>query len=435
MVVVGGGILGLTLADRLAESGHHVTVLEGATRVGGLAAPQSLGDFTWDRFYHVILESDSHLLGLLEMLGLRDRVRWGTTRTGFFTDGRCHSMSTSLEFLRFPPLGLVDKARLALTILRASRIRDGAELEKETVEAWLRRWSGARTFEKIWQPLLEAKLGVNWRKASAAFIWAIIARMYAARRSGLKRERFGYLEGGYDTALGALRARLEVLGVRIRTDAPVAEVASDGHAVTIKLASGECLQAHAAVLTLPCTRLAALCPQLSEAERARFALVEYQGVICASLLLDRALTEYYVTNITDPGLPFTAVIEMTALVDRSVFGGHSLVYLPRYCTRDDPWWGRSDEEIEQEFLAGLRRLHPDLNASSVRFFSVSRAKEVQALPTMHYSRDALPTVRTSVPGVHVINSSQIVNGTLNTNETVALAARLVEEIVPLQRTT
>ena len=186
MVVVGGGILGLTLADRLAESGHHVTVLEGATRVGGLAAPQSLGDFTWDRFYHVILESDSHLLGLLEVLGLRDRVRWGTTRTGFFTDGRFHSMSTSLEFLRFPPLGLVDKARLALTILRASRIRDGAELEKETVEAWLRRWSGARTFEKIWQPLLEAKLGVNWRKASAAFIWAIIARMYAARRSGLK---------------------------------------------------------------------------------------------------------------------------------------------------------------------------------------------------------------------------------------------------------
>ena len=35
----------------------------------------------------------------------------------------------------------------------------------------------------------------------AAFIWATIARMYAARRSGLKEERFGYVPGGYARVL------------------------------------------------------------------------------------------------------------------------------------------------------------------------------------------------------------------------------------------
>lgn len=423
-------MLGLSLALRLSERGLGVTVLEGAATPGGLAAPRTLGSFTFDRFYHVILESDTQLLGLLRTLDLSDRIRWGTTRTGFFTDGRFHSMSTSLEFLRFPPLGLVDKARLALTILRASRIRDGLPLESETVESWLRRWSGRHTFERIWLPLLEAKLGANWRKVSAAFIWAIIARMYAARRSGMKRERFGYLDGGYDTAIRALRATLAARDVTVRTGAGVTQVKRVDEGLEIRTATGT-LRAANAVLTIPCTRIPALCPDLTADERARLGRVEYQGVICASLLLTRPLAGYYVTNITDPGFPFTAVIEMTALMDRESFGGHALVYLPRYCTTDDPSWARDDAEIRADFLAGLRRLYPDLTDDDVAHFSLSRARDVQALPTLHYSRDTVPPMATSVPGLLVVNSAQIVNGTLNTNETVALANRAAPVVADL----
>ena len=50
---------------------------------------------------------------------------------------------------------------------------------------------------KVWLPLLRAKLGENYRETSAAFIWASIARMYAARRGGMKEELFGYVPGGY----------------------------------------------------------------------------------------------------------------------------------------------------------------------------------------------------------------------------------------------
>lgn len=426
--VVGGGILGLTMALRLAERGIAVEVIEGAGAPGGLAAAQRVGPVTWDRFYHVVLESDRSLLALFEQLGVRDRVRWGTTRTGFYTDGRFHSMSTSLEFLRFPPLGLVDKARLAATILRASRIADGAPLEGVRVEDWLRRWSGDRTFTKIWRPLLEAKLGSNWPRVSAAFIWAIIARMYAARRSGLKRERFGYVAGGYETAIGALRADLEQRGVRVHTGVAVREVRqADGQSRVI-LADGGELVSRAVVLTVPCTRIAPMCPQLTAVERERLARVEYQGVICLSVLLDRPLGGYYVTNITDAGFPFTAVIEMTALVDPSAIGGRSLVYLPRYLPADAPEWAEDDATLRERMLAGLRRLYPTLPAEAVQATVVARAREVQALPTLHYTRDALPTLRTSLPGVYVATSAQIVNGTLNANETVALADRLAPEI-------
>jgi hypothetical protein len=42
-------------------------------------------------------------------------------------------------------------------------------------------------------------LGENYKNTSASFIWSTIQRMYAARRSGLKKEMFGYVNGGYET--------------------------------------------------------------------------------------------------------------------------------------------------------------------------------------------------------------------------------------------
>ncbi|MEM9187474.1 MAG: FAD-dependent oxidoreductase, partial [Planctomycetota bacterium] len=78
--VVGGGMLGMTLAHRLAQRGQRVTLLEAAPRLGGLTSAWKLEDAdgpgaVWDRFYHVTLLSDSTLRGLLEEIGLADEVR------------------------------------------------------------------------------------------------------------------------------------------------------------------------------------------------------------------------------------------------------------------------------------------------------------------------------------------------------------------------
>ena len=44
--IVGGGILGMTLALRLAQSGQRVTLFEAGSQVGGLADAWQLGDIT-----------------------------------------------------------------------------------------------------------------------------------------------------------------------------------------------------------------------------------------------------------------------------------------------------------------------------------------------------------------------------------------------------
>lgn len=174
------------------------------------------------------------------------------------------------------------------------------------------------------------------------------------------------------------------------------------------------------VVTVAAPVAARLVEGLPSADLEALAGVRYQGIVCASLLLSRPLSPYYVTNITDSGFPFTGVIEMTALVDPAEFGGRHLVYLPCYVPSDDEFLRAPDEEVRELLLSGLKRMHPDLQDEQVLAFRVSRERHVLPIPTIGYSR-RLPPQDTTLPGVHIINSAHIVNGTLNVNETVQLA--------------
>ncbi len=428
--IIGGGLLGMTLAHLLAKRGQNVTLFEGANHLGGLASAWSLGDVVWDRHYHVTLLSDTRLRSLLAELNLEKDMRWVETRTGFYTDGKLYSMSNTLEFLRFPPLSLPDKLRLGATIFYASRVKNWKKLEKVLVADWLRRWSGRRTFEKIWLPLLRAKLGDNYKRTSAAFIWATIARMYAARRTGLKKEMFGYVPGGYARILEQFGKVLGAEGVKIRLRHAVRKIEAADANVSVEFENGAREAFDQVAITVPAPIAACVCPGLTEEEKAKLKDVQYQGIVCASLLLKQPLADFYVTNITDSQIPFTAVIEMSALVDRQHFGGNALVYLPKYVAPDDPDFGLSDDEIQERFLDALARMYPHFQRSDVLSFRVSRVRHVFPIPTLAYS-ERLPAVTTSVTGIHILNSAHIVNGTLNVNETVQLAEKAVTQFLSL----
>jgi protoporphyrinogen oxidase len=468
----------MTLALRLAQRGDHVTLFESANEIGGLAAAWEIGDYTWDKHYHVTLLSDTNTRKVVEELGLGDEFRWVETKTGFYTDGELVSMSNTMEFLKFPPLGLIGKFRLGATIFAASRIKEWKKLESIPVEKWLRRLSGRKTFEKIWKPLLKAKLGMAYKETSAAFIWATIQRMYAARNSGLKKEMFGYVRGGYARVLERFGEVLLENGVEIRLNSRISTIekqASGKIAVRVasarrhsdvkpRLMAQKTKYAQVAVagavapgfsggflsepeprlngivrfpreragdlfdkvvVTAPSNAAAMILPQLTIRERQDLGNIRYQGIVCASVLLKCPLSDYYVTNITDDA-PFTGVIEMTAMVDKKEFGRNSLVYLPKYVAPDDPLFEKTEEDIRGEFLSALAKMYPKFRTKDVLAFKVSRVRQVFPIPTLNYSAD-LPSTKTSIDGVYVVNSSHIVNGTLNVNETIALAERFFSE--------
>jgi len=428
--IIGGGMLGVTLAHRLTQQGKRVTLIEAASHLGGLASAWQVGDLVWDRHYHVTLLSDAHLRNVLAELDLEREIEWTKTRTGVFAAGRLHSVSNTLELLRFPVLGWVDVMRLGATILWASRVKDCKRLEDITVADWLTRWSGRGTFERFWLPLLRSKLGDAYTETSAAFIWATIQRLYAARRSGMKKEMFGTVRGGYARVLERFAERLAADGVRMLLNSPVSRVAAKGGAVQVAFQSGGTEDFDHVVVTAAAPIAERLCSGLSDEEARRLAGVRYLGIVCASVLLRKPLSGYYVTNLLDPGLPFTGVIEMSALVRSGHFGGRGLVYLPRYLAPDDAFFETPDAEVKALFLDGLMRVYPEVRRDDVLAFRISRVRYVMPLPTIGYSK-RMPPADASVRGLHFVNSAHILNGTLNVNETVQLAERAAERFAGL----
>ncbi len=424
--------MGLQVATDLRDRGQNVTIAEAAPTMGGLTSAWNLGDVIWDRFYHVTLMSDTKIRDVLKRLGLESKMKWVETKTGFYAGGRLLSMSNTSEFLKFPPLTLIEKLRLGGTIFYASKIRNWRRLEKLTVEKWLRRWSGRGVFEKIWQPLLQAKLGEAYKQTSAAFIWAHTARMYKARRSGMKTEMFGYVPGGYAQILESWVGWLTGRDVTMRTASPVKNVAPlDSGELLVEFADGHSEVYDNVVSTIASPFIAQSCDALTQTEKDQHSNIRYLGVVCASMLMDKPISQYYVTNITDTWVPLTAVIEMSTIVDpESELDGKHLVYLPKYLPDDHVGLNESDDAYREKCLSTLEKMYDHFSRDQVIEFKIARAKYVAALSTVDYST-RLPPIVTSVPGFYALNSAHIVKGNLNVNETITLGEeKLADEVWP-----
>jgi len=426
--IIGGGIMGMTLALRLSQQGHKVTIYESAEKVGGLTSSWEMDGIVWDKYYHVVLMSDLNTRTILKEIGLENDLRWVETKTGFYSDGRLYSMSNIIEFFKFPPINLVDKFRLGLTIFAASKIKNWQKLEGIPVADWLTRWSGKRVFEKIWLPLLKAKLGENYQYTSAAFIWTTIQRMYAARKSGLKKEMFGYVRGGYEKVNEQFVKHLIKSGVTIQYNSKVKSIKKSTNGQIEVLTESDKQIFDSVISTLSSYPSVMIADELTADEKQKHKEIKYLGVICPSVLLKKYISRFYVTNITDKWPPFTGIIEMTALIDKKEIGDKHLVYLPKYVNPNDALFDRDDNALRKIFLDALFKMYPQISENDILFLGTSKARLVFALPTINYSAK-IPGITTSIENYYIINSAQIINGTLNVNETIQVAENKLKEIL------
>jgi protoporphyrinogen oxidase len=265
------------------------------------------GSFIWDRFYHAILPSDTDLINFLKEIGLGKELRWQSTLTGYYEDAKFYSISNTIEFLRFPPLSLLGKIRLAITLLYGSKIDNWQRLEKILVEDWLIKLSGKSTYEKFWKPLLLAKLGDNYRRVSAVFIWSYIKRLFSARDSSLNKEQLGYVKGGYKTVFDRIESILLSSGNEVLTDTAVERVEPcPSGGLNLKYQGRE-RHFDKVIFTGPTNALEQIAGEDLVAISGDRDRVEYLGVICLVLVTRRPLVPYYVVNIADKRIPFTGL--------------------------------------------------------------------------------------------------------------------------------
>ena len=405
--IVGGGIMGISLAYFLTRQGHAVEVFEASPTLGGLAGPLVLEDGTEvDRFYHTILSSDHHLRTLCRELGIEDQMRFQTTRTGFYHKGKIFSMNNIVEFLRFPPLGWIDRFRLGITVVYAQLVSDWKSLEGISVEDWLMRLSGKNTYQNIWRPLLRAKFDGTFANTPATYIWSRLVRMKSTRGGASQKEEAGHLIGGYMTLLKAMVTKIETAGGIIHLKTPVQEVVvRDGKAEGLRIGE-EVQKFDRTVVTLQSPIFKRLIPSAGAEYLDFLSKTDYIGIVCPIMVLDEALTEYWTINITDERIPFTGVIETTAYIDPKYVGGHHLVYLPKYTSPGSEWQKKTDVEIRQIWVDNLKLMFPGFDEKRIRYFIINRERYVEPLHPLNSSH-LIPDVKTPVEGLYLSTTAQI----------------------------
>jgi protoporphyrinogen oxidase len=409
IAIVGGGLLGVGVAYRLACAGVPVTLYERDTRLGGLAGTTDLGGYDVDRYYHAVLPTDDRVLALADDVGLgEDSVRMRRLGVGFFHDGRLASMSTPKELLTFPGLAMRDRLALVAFVARCQLRKAPGELEDTRLEDWLRRTAGDRLWERLWRPLLDSKFDGRYDDLPATYLWSRMRRTAGTRdRSG--QEVMGWIHGGYQELVDRLGVEIRRRGGEIHLGSTVTSVPSQGGRALGVVVDGR-LQQHDLVVT---TQLRPTLDRILSDELAGALGPDrnrYLGIVCLVMRVRKSVSPYYALNITDRRVPITSIVETTHAVDPEAVGGH-LVYVPYYVDPANPILQRSSPEITAEFLGHVQRIFPGFSPDDVIASQVART---HAAEPVHRVAVARRGERFPAPGLAVASSAdiypEIVNG-------------------------
>jgi protoporphyrinogen oxidase len=426
--IIGGGIMGICIGYFLSKKGIEVEIFEASPSLGGLAGPITLDDGTMiDRFYHAILSSDDHLQQLSTELGIANQLRFNETRMGFFYQGKIHSMNNVIEFLRFPPLGWIDRFRLGLTVLYAQFVRDWHSLESISVEKWLVRLGGKTTFKNIWLPMLKAKFDGGFDTTPATYIWSRLVRMKSTRSGASQKEGAGHLIGGYITLIEAMANKIRSTGGRIHLQKPISKIVIEQNKVMGILSNGELYSFDKLIATVQPPIFQKMIPDADSEYRDFLGRTKYLGIICPIMVLDRPLSGYWTLNIAEDNIPFTGVIETTAYIDPQFVGGHHLVYLPKYTAPDSPYQKMTDEEIKVLWMNHLEAMFPGFQRKWIRYFLIHRERYVEPLHLLNETH-LIPTVQTPIENLYLATNAQIYPALTN-GESISRKAEEIADLI------
>jgi protoporphyrinogen oxidase len=314
-------------------------------------------------------------------------------------------------------------------IYYASKMNNSPRLEATLAKDWLISVFGPENYDKLWDPLLRSKLGAASPQISASFIQAYIHRLYGTRKNGSKKETVGCVRGGYHAILVQLQQKIGGRRGKIQLNQQVRKIAPLANGkLRIYCRGEEFFDFDKVISAVPNAEVGGLVPNLPNEFKEQLREIRYLKIVCATLVLKRPLSPFYVMNLTDSGFPFTGVIEASHLIPNGLLGNKGLLYLPRYMAPDDPFYEKSDQEILEIFGEALKRIFPGFSFKDVVGQILNRELNVQPIQEVNYSAH-IPPMKTPLKNFYIVNTTMIRNSSLNNNQVIQLARKAVQQLL------
>lgn len=435
VAIIGGGFTGLTAGYRLAEAGVDVTIFEAGDDLGGLASGFELMGQPAEKAYHFLYRTDEHMLGLLDELGLRDRLTYHPSSVSTYYGDTLYPMMTPIDLIKFTPLSLVNRIRAGLTVLYLQRVKNWEKLTKITAIDWLRKYAGDQVTDVIWQPLLIGKFDRYYDKVTMAWLWGRVKQRVDSRERGESAERLGYFEGGFATLVSTLEGRIRAGSGTVRLATRVESLRHDEATDQVEVSFDGGSETFDRVLaTVPSGVAARLIEDRRETDPAYFQQLESIDYLAAAVMVlvtDQQISPYYWHNINTPDAPFVVLLSLTNLIGTESFDGKHVYYIGDYIPAEHWYMSATEDEMRDHWYSELAKIFPDFDRERIVEDHLFRFRDAQHIVDIGFE-GKLVDHQTPCPGVLLANFSQIYPMDRGTNYAVKdgidMADRILAEL-------
>lgn len=270
IIILGGGLAGLTVAYRLASQGARVTLLDQHSRVGGRAIQSGQG-----RDSAPLTASNSHQATWVLWRSLQSHtnpVPFTNVPLEFLLpDGRTAAypytplpmpVHPAMSLLRFNGLTWPERWRLVSWL---EQVWEGAaqlpsDLTHRSADEWLASLEqGDRARRITWNPLAQWLTGNQLMRLSVDAFCAAIEPIFLRSAS---ESRWAVAPSLHGSLVQPMLAKLQTTGATILLDTEATQLLNEGDRVTgVLLRNGSTLQGRRYVASLPPHQLAALLPE------------------------------------------------------------------------------------------------------------------------------------------------------------------------------
>jgi hydroxysqualene dehydroxylase len=402
VIIVGGGLAGITAALECARAGAAVTLLDSRGRLGGAAYSFTRDGIHADNGQHVFLRCCTAYRALLEQLDATELVNLQSRleiavlapggRRGWL---RRSSLPAPLHLAgalaRYPFLGVRERLAVVRAMQRLRRVDpDDLATDGRSFGDWLRgQDQDAAALETIWNLIARPTLNLLPDAASlaqAAQVFRLgLLEHASAGDIGIARVPLSEIHDR------AARRALAQAGVEVRLRRGATMISPSATGFRVEMNGAPTLDAESVVLAVPPDRAARLLPAEAGVDGRSLARLGRSPIVNLHIVYDREVLD----------VPFAAGVHTPVqwIFDRTESGGLDAgQYLVVSLSAADEELSPTLDELRSRFVPALAELLPAARDASVEAFFVTRehAATFRAGPG---ARSLRPAARTRLPGL------------------------------------
>ncbi len=400
VVVIGGGLAGMSAALTLADAGAEVTLLESRYRLGGLTWSFSRDGLSFDNGQHVFLRCCSAYRQFLARIGASDGVYLQSSLdipvlspNGIQSSITRGALPAPLHLLptlaHYRHLSLRDRVRVVRPALALRRLDpDDPSLDDVTFGSWLLGLGQSeRSIERLWNLIALPTLNLPASEASLALAVKVfrtgLLNQADAGDLGWPTRPLSDLHGGHGgRALEDARVT-NILGARVRS------VSCADRGFVVKSQEQEHVADAVIVATPPQTTRRLVPAGIVPSDDA----LGRSPIVNVHLVLDRRVTDLAVAAVVDSPVQF--VFDRTA--SSGLLSGQCLSIS---LSAADAYMAQPSEQLVRLFFDAIQSLFPKARDAQLLEGVVTRerAATFRGVPGTAALR---PSPRISVPGLYL----------------------------------